>query len=69
MSCSLLLLAVVSATLSGTNNFKGKNMEIAKNEIAVVEAVIEQRKSEVAVELSDLELAYVGGGIGDIVGH
>jgi hypothetical protein len=44
-------------------------MEIAKNEIAVVEAVIEQLKSEVALELSDLQLAYVGGGIGDIVGH
>jgi hypothetical protein len=44
-------------------------MEIAKNEIALVEALIEQRKSQDAVELCDLELAYVGGGIGDVVGH
>ena len=44
-------------------------MEIGKNEIAVVEAVLEQRKSQDAIELCDLELAYVGGGIGDVVGH
>jgi hypothetical protein len=44
-------------------------MEITKNEIAVVEAVVEQHKLQLAIELSELELAYVGGGIGDVVGH
>jgi hypothetical protein len=44
-------------------------MEIGKNEVAMVEALVEQHKSQAAVELSDLELSYIGGGIGDIVGH
>jgi hypothetical protein len=43
-------------------------MEIAKNEIAVVEALVEQKHADAAVVLIDLELAYVGGGIGDVVG-
>ena len=44
-------------------------MEYAQKEIAVLEAVIEQRKSQEAIELGELELAYVGGGIGDVVGY
>jgi hypothetical protein len=44
-------------------------MEYGKDEVAVIAALVEQRKSQAASELNDLELSYVGGGIGDIVGH
>lgn len=44
-------------------------MDIAKKEFAVVEAVVENAKSHAISELRELELAYVGGGIGDVVGH
>lgn len=44
-------------------------MEIAKKEIAIVEVAIETSKSIAFAELVDLELALVGGGIGDVVGH
>lgn len=41
-------------------------MEIAKTELAAVEALASSKKDEVT-ELISLELVLVGGGMGDIV--
>ena len=42
-------------------------MEIAKNEIMVVTKVVEEKARDAHTQLTDWELAYVGGGIGDVV--
>jgi hypothetical protein len=42
-------------------------MEITKIEVSVVEKAIELANDEVVRELSDLQLALAGGGIGDVV--
>ena len=42
-------------------------MEIAKNEMMIVERVVEEKARDAQVQLTDLELSYVGGGIGDVV--
>jgi hypothetical protein len=41
-------------------------MEIAKNELAAIEALASAKKDDVT-ELVSLELTLVGGGMGDIV--
>ncbi len=40
-------------------------MEYTKNEVAVVEEAIQHVAEAQMVELFEMELAYVGGGIGD----
>ncbi len=42
-------------------------MEIAKNELAVVEEAVQEASRKEIQELNDLQLALVGGGIGDVV--
>lgn len=42
-------------------------MEFTKAELTAVEVAIEERKSGDARELESLELALVGGGIGDVI--
>ena len=42
-------------------------MELAKVEIAVVEQVADQAHERKVVELSELQLVLVGGGIGETV--
>lgn len=42
-------------------------MEIAKVEIAAIEGAIAKADTNVVTDLTDLQLALVGGGIGDVV--
>jgi hypothetical protein len=42
-------------------------MEIAKVEVAAVEQAVEFSKDPLVVELHDLQLALVGGGIGEVI--
>jgi len=42
-------------------------MEIAKVELAALESATEKGAGVGVVELSDLQLALVGGGVGDVV--
>ena len=42
-------------------------MELAKAELAAVEVVVTTGNSAPAIELSDLQLALVGGGVGDVI--
>ena len=42
-------------------------MEFTKVEMKAVEVVVEAKKADDARELESLELALVGGGIGDVV--
>lgn len=44
-------------------------MEIQKNELQILKTLVEERSHPAAAELSSLDLAYVGGGIGDTVPH
>ena len=44
-------------------------MEIQKNELQILKALLEEQSHSAATELSSLELAYVGGGIGDTIPH
>ena len=44
-------------------------MEIQKKEMQLLMETVEKNIQEAARELSLLELAYVGGGIGDTIGH
>lgn len=43
-------------------------MELAKNEIALLEKISADAAQDAEFELSELQLAFAGGGIGDIVG-
>ena len=42
-------------------------MEITKTEVAVLEHTIEQAQGLGVIELLDLQLALVGGGIGEVI--
>ena len=42
-------------------------MEIAKAELAAIEVVATKNEKPVLSELSDLQLALVGGGVGEVV--
>ena len=43
-------------------------MELTKLEVTLIEKTIQQANEEVVRELSDLQLACVGGGIAELVG-
>ena len=49
-----------------SNTIKGADMEFAKIEIAAVEHVVVELENSVK-ELGELELAMIGGGMGDII--
>jgi len=42
-------------------------MEVNQKEIAVVSKVVRSAEEAQVVELNDLQLAYVGGGIADVI--
>jgi hypothetical protein len=42
-------------------------MEVNQKEIAVVSKVLRSAEEAQVVELNDLQLAYVGGGIADVI--
>ena len=42
-------------------------MELNRKEIAVVSKVVKSAEEVQVIELSDLQLAYVGGGIADVI--
>ena len=42
-------------------------MEVNQKEIAVVRKVLKSAEEAQVIELNDLQLAYVGGGIADVI--
>ena len=42
-------------------------MEIAKVELAAIEVAVSKNEQPILGELSDLQLALVGGGVGEVV--
>lgn len=43
-------------------------MEIANREVEILEQLVERNVQAAIIQLEELQLSYVGGGIGDVVG-
>ena len=42
-------------------------MDMTKSEISCIEKIVEEKARDAETQLTNLELAYVGGGIGDVM--